>query len=151
MTEITLMTSKTSPHSYSCIMPLITAIVPQEHCPSLAVKTSDFVLPVICHACDNTHGAVRVTGNNFCPYTVCTVAPLMGKLSRCAQEKTQIARRMPFSPRGRKSQCKGKGRSRSASEPLGIAVNRIEPATRAKEKCTDHGNESAGTAQNCHQ
>lgn len=130
-------------------MPFITATVPQEHCPSLAVKTSDFVLRLICHAWYNTHGAVTVTGNNFCPYTMCTVAPLMGKLSKCAQEKTQTAKRMPFSPRGRKSQCKG--RSRSASESLGTAVNRIEPATRAKEKCTDHGNESAATAQNCHQ
>lgn len=82
---------------------------------------------------------------------MCTVAPLMGKLSKCAQEKIQTAKRVSFSPRGRKSQCKGKGRSRSASESLGTAVNRTKPTTGAKESCTDCGNKSAATAQNCHQ
>lgn len=83
-----------------------------------------------------------------------TVAPLMGKLSKCAQEKNKnfkksalLTERKEESMR-RKSQCKGRGRSRRALESLGRAVNGIEPTTRAREKCTDCGNESAATAQN---
>lgn len=88
----------------------------------------------IYHACSNTYGATRATGNYFCLYIKCSVD---GKVNQMFSGKDTNCKKSALLTRQRKSQCKGRRRSRSASESLGAAINKTEPTTRAKGKCTD--------------